>query len=164
MDRRKFIINSTVAGGALLLNNDALIAGISNKKLPKSGIIIGAGFSGLAAAYQLRKKGIAITILESRNRIGGRVFSHALNDASNQVIELGAEWVGDSHEVLKGLCKEFDLNLLDNRFETHLTYKGEYSKPADWHFSQAFEDFWNNKELIGADSPSYSKAQIRPVT
>ena len=54
MDRRKFIINSTVAGGALLLCNDALIAGISNKKLPKSVIIIGAGFSGLAAAYQLK--------------------------------------------------------------------------------------------------------------
>lgn len=57
------------------------------------------------------------------------------------MIELGAEWVGESHEILKGLCKEFDLNLLDNRFDTHLTYNGEYSKAADWHFSQAFEDF-----------------------
>ncbi len=160
MDRRKFIINSTVAGGALLLSNDALIAGISNKKLPKSVIIIGAGFSGLAAAYQLKKKGIAVTILESRNRIGGRVFSHALNDTSNQVIELGAEWVGESHEILKRLCKEFDLNLLDNRFDTHLTYKGEYSKPADWHFSQAFEDFWNNKELIWNSFTPASKKKL----
>ncbi|MFT3823778.1 MAG: flavin monoamine oxidase family protein [Chitinophagaceae bacterium] len=38
-------------------------------------IILGAGLSGLAAAYELRKLGYKCTILEARNRTGGRCWS-----------------------------------------------------------------------------------------
>ncbi|MFZ1749286.1 MAG: FAD-dependent oxidoreductase [Saprospiraceae bacterium] len=39
-------------------------------------IIIGAGLAGLAAGMKLKADGVHVTILESRNRIGGRVFSN----------------------------------------------------------------------------------------
>ena len=45
----------------------------------KSVIIIGAGFAGLAAAYKLKQRNIQCTVLESRPRIGGRVFSHQMD-------------------------------------------------------------------------------------
>ncbi len=39
-------------------------------------IIIGAGFSGLAAAYELSCVGYDVTVLEARDRVGGRVHLH----------------------------------------------------------------------------------------
>jgi monoamine oxidase len=41
----------------------------------KSVVILGAGIAGLTAGYELMKAGYAITIIEARNRIGGRVWS-----------------------------------------------------------------------------------------
>jgi len=61
-----------------------------------SAVIIGAGFSGLAAAYKLKTAGWDVTVLEARNRIGGRVFSHKFA-GTDLICELGAEWVGESH-------------------------------------------------------------------
>ena len=42
----------------------------------RSCIVIGAGLSGLAAAYALAKEGWKVTVLDARDRIGGRVFTH----------------------------------------------------------------------------------------
>src|ERR1700729_1658621 len=39
--------------------------------MPKSPVIIGAGISGLSAAYYLAKGGIRSTLLDSRPRVGG---------------------------------------------------------------------------------------------
>ncbi len=55
-------------------------------------IIIGAGASGLFAAYNLSKQNLTtdIIILEAESRIGGRVHTIPFND---HVIELGAQWI-----------------------------------------------------------------------
>ena len=55
-------------------------------------IILGAGVAGLAAAAELSRAGLAVTIIEARDRIGGRIFT--LRDpVSNAPIELGAEFI-----------------------------------------------------------------------
>jgi monoamine oxidase len=51
-------------------------------------IVVGAGASGIAAANKLSEKGINVTILEARNRIGGRV--HTDFDSFGYPIDLGA--------------------------------------------------------------------------
>src|SRR5579864_2954284 len=68
-------------------------------------IIIGAGMAGLAAARELGRAGLAISILEARERIGGRVFT--LHDpACNVPIELGAEFIhGRAREIWDPLEK-----------------------------------------------------------
>jgi phytoene dehydrogenase-like protein len=38
-------------------------------------IVIGAGAAGLAAAAELGRAGLSVTILEARDRIGGRMFT-----------------------------------------------------------------------------------------
>ena len=38
-------------------------------------IVIGAGIAGLAVARKLTTKGFQVTILEARNRIGGRIWT-----------------------------------------------------------------------------------------
>ncbi|HWZ57847.1 MAG TPA: NAD(P)/FAD-dependent oxidoreductase [Gemmatimonadaceae bacterium] len=55
-------------------------------------VVIGAGVAGLAAADALTAGGVSVTVLEARDRIGGRVFT--LRPPGVPVpIELGAEFV-----------------------------------------------------------------------
>lgn len=73
-------------------------------------IIIGAGAAGLAAARDLSHKGLRLTILEARDRLGGRIFT--LRDPLAPVpMELGAEFVhGEPAETL-AIVRASGLNL-----------------------------------------------------
>src|SRR5690606_22927450 len=161
MNRRKFIAGSAIAGAGLLAKPRAL-AGIvpPPKKRPSSVLVIGAGFSGLTAAWLLRQQGVKVTVLEARNRIGGRVYSFNPEHADGQVIELGAEWVGASHTSLIAMCETFGLTLLDNRFETHLTLGGSYSPAGEWSMSEAFENFWSRKTHVWESIPEAAKRTL----
>ncbi|MEZ4779399.1 MAG: NAD(P)/FAD-dependent oxidoreductase [Flavobacteriaceae bacterium] len=131
--RRKFIQQATVAAtGSILLPTPSFGSIFTPKET--SVIIIGAGFAGLAAAYKLKQRNINCIVLESRSRIGGRVFSHSID--SNLVIELGAEWVGNSHTRIQELCGELGLELQNNQFDTHLIYKGQYAPAGTWDYSE----------------------------
>jgi len=48
-------------------------------------LVIGAGVSGLNAAYELCSRGYSVTMLESRERTGGRVYTATIG---------GSAWVG----------------------------------------------------------------------
>ena len=45
-------------------------------------LIIGAGVTGLAAAYNLRHSDLDMTVLEARDRIGGRTLSIRTKDGA----------------------------------------------------------------------------------
>lgn len=135
--RRDFIKGSSIvfAGSLLKANQFQFLT------RPSSVVVIGAGFSGLAAAHQLKKKGLKVTVLEARNRIGGRVYSFDVPN-ENLVIELGAEWVGKSHERLIQMCDDFGLELFNNQFESHLLYKGKYYGKGQWKYSDEWDKKW----------------------
>jgi monoamine oxidase len=64
---------------------------------PREVIVVGAGLAGLAAAARLAETGRRVTVLEARDRLGGRVLT--LHDPGPLPLELGPEWVGDAGEV-----------------------------------------------------------------
>jgi monoamine oxidase len=55
-------------------------------------IVIGAGAAGLAAAAELGRAGLSVTILEARDRIGGRMFTQR-DPVCKVPIEFGAEFI-----------------------------------------------------------------------
>ena len=74
-------------------------------------IIIGAGLTGLTIAYLLQKKGIRATIIESRDRIGGRINTVATE--TNTDLELGATWFANGHIHLRSLLDEFNIGYFE---------------------------------------------------
>ena len=61
-------------------------------------LVVGAGIAGLSAAYHLEAAGIESTVLEARERIGGRVWTD--RDFADIPVEFGAELIhGRSPEV-----------------------------------------------------------------
>jgi monoamine oxidase len=74
-------------------------------------IIIGAGLAGLSAAYELTQAGHDVTVLEARNRPGGRV--HTLRDpfAEGLYAEVGATRVPDHHHFTLKYAQLFGLTL-----------------------------------------------------
>lgn len=52
-------------------------------------IVIGAGVSGMAAAAHLTKQGRRVLVLESRDRIGGRIYSQNIGSDGHKV-DIGA--------------------------------------------------------------------------
>jgi len=78
---------------------------------PRSVVVIGAGFAGLAAADALVSAGFAVTVLEARARVGGRVHSRRLSNGA--VVELGAEFVLPGYDVLRATATRLGLGLLE---------------------------------------------------
>ena len=69
----------------------------------RSIIIIGAGISGLSAGTKLVEAGARVTILEARNRVGGRILTEH-GKAGSVPIELGAEFIhGMAPEIIEPL-------------------------------------------------------------
>ncbi len=72
--------------------------------------MIGAGFAGLAAADALVAAGVEVTVIEARDRVGGRVYSRQL--ANGAVIEMGADFFEADHYALRGYAKRFGLTIV----------------------------------------------------
>ena len=79
---------------------------------PRSGrfVVVGAGAAGLMAARELARAGKAVTILEARDRCGGRI--HALASAQfGYPAEAGAEFVHGEAPVTRAVLRDARLAL-----------------------------------------------------
>jgi monoamine oxidase len=76
--------------------------------------IVGAGLAGLAAARELRAKGIEPVVLEARDRVGGRTLNEPLGDG--QVVEVGGQWIGPTQDRMAALARDVGVDT----FPTHV--------------------------------------------
>lgn len=86
-------------------------AAIITRAPAKKVIILGAGMSGLVAAYELTQLGHEVVILEARMRPGGRV--HTLHEPFSDGLyaEAGAARIPDNHDLTLKYVKAFELPL-----------------------------------------------------
>jgi monoamine oxidase len=105
LDRREFL--SAGAAAALALT----AAGRSLTRLTEPGrvLVVGAGLAGLAAAYELDRRGFDVTVLEARDRVGGRVLT--VRDPGGLHAEAGGEFVDTLHHEVRSYCERFGLPL-----------------------------------------------------
>jgi monoamine oxidase len=87
----------------------------------KSVVILGAGIAGLVSAYELQRAGYQVTVLEARNRIGGRVWTIRGGDAVAQFgmpmqraefdrglyFNAGAARIPTTHRAILGYARRF---------------------------------------------------------
>jgi monoamine oxidase len=72
-------------------------------------LIVGAGLAGLTAARRLAEAGagIEVTVLEARDRVGGR--TRGIEVAPGAWVDAGAAYLGDRHTELNALIAALDL-------------------------------------------------------
>lgn len=76
-------------------------------------VVVGGGFSGISAAYDLHKAGLKTVVLEARDRLGGRSRSQKLESGPG-VIELGATWINNvTQPAVFALTEKFGLEIIE---------------------------------------------------
>lgn len=84
-------------------------------------VVVGAGLAGLSAAERLTARGVAVTVIEARDRVGGR--THGIEVAPGSWVDAGAAYLGDRHTSLTALMAQLDVKATptgmfgDSRFE-----------------------------------------------
>lgn len=120
-------------------------------------LILGAGVAGLVAAYELRKAGYEVQVLETQNRPGGRAWSITRGDEytdtdgatqkcnfdEGQFFNLGAWRIPYYHKNILHYCKELGIALdpfIQLNFNSYLhSTNGFDGKPQ--RFRDVFTDF-----------------------
>ena len=120
-------------------------------------IVLGAGAAGLAAARRLVSQGLEVTILEGRERIGGRIWT----DRSLGIpVDLGASWIhGVRRNPVSNLASEWGVRTAKTDFDAIRLYDTEGTPLTDNEldeldelFERIFEDLQDAKRSAGDDA------------
>src|SRR3954471_23494588 len=111
---RRDVLKATLAASAgMLLSSSGCKTGSSGRnsssltrESQRRVIVVGGGFAGLAAAYELLSAGYRVHVYEARNRLGGRVLSMP-DVVSGKVVEGGGEFVGGNHPTWAAYKQQF---------------------------------------------------------
>lgn len=130
----------------------------------RSVVILGAGISGLVAAYELRQAGWNVTVLEARDRIGGRVWTVRGGDRIVQTgredqlcqfdqghyFNAGAARLPTAHHTILGYAR---------RFNVPIEVMVNSNRAARWDFGgRIFEDRVIRNGVRGRFAELLSKA------
>ena len=132
VSRREFLRASLLASSGMLLSSCGAPGWGRRPRMRV--VVIGGGFSGLACAFELRQAGFEVTVLESRNRVGGRVLSFG-DFVPGRNAEGGAELIGSNHPTWMTYADRFGLEMLDvsedEDYATPVRLRGQLLSDAD---------------------------------
>jgi monoamine oxidase len=172
--RRHFLQRLSAAGGAVAVYQGMQALGWVQEPKAYAGppglaavsrgprvVILGAGIAGLVSAYELRKAGYQVTVLEARARPGGRAFTvrrgTAIDELDSQqrvdwdedpelFFDAGAARLPGHHQGILGYARELNVRLevLSNQNRNALV-----------HNSRAFGGQPQRDQRVNADARGY---------
>lgn len=159
MERRKFL-KSTLAGIPIVLLAPSLLMSCKDDEPAepngKTVIVIGAGISGLAAANKLKQQGFTVIVVESQEKVGGRLRT---DRSLGVAFDEGASWIhGPNGNPITVLASQAGANTYftdDDNVEVYSTSGNMYS---DTDLTNAENDFENAKEDVinsGSDTQDF---------
>ena len=83
-------------------------------------IIVGAGLSGMIAARKVLEAGLTPLVLEADERVGGRILTQEA--IPGVPVELGAQWIGDTHQRMFRLAAELGVETYSQYDEGETSY------------------------------------------
>ena len=103
-------------------------------------MIVGAGIAGLATAFELRAIGFTdVIVLESRDRIGGRIWTSKIGDFP---IDLGASWIhGIDDNPIAKIAAENDITIATTNYDNEATHFQDAAM-SDQSKARVVEGFW----------------------
>lgn len=112
LDRRTFL-GALAAGAALPLAGQLPTPAQAEPtdRRRKCIAVLGAGLAGLAAAYQLTRRGYEVIVLEAQDRPGGRVQTVRDGFRRGGHAEMGAVRIFETHTYTQKYVREFGLTL-----------------------------------------------------
>lgn len=124
---RRLFMKLTAMLGLMTVSNAHAFSAAGERVL-----VIGAGAAGLSAARRLRQEGYEVTVLEARNRIGGRILTAF--DFAPYPVELGAEFIHGENVITWDLLEAFNLSALEVTEESTLYIHdgSRFEAEEDW--------------------------------
>lgn len=102
---RRGLIGTAIAGTAAMVGARTATEGPSQCSSNVDVVVIGAGFSGLAAARKLKRADKSFLVLEARDRVGGKVLNKSIGHG--EITEAGATYIGPTQNHMAYLALEY---------------------------------------------------------
>ncbi len=152
MSRRKFLqLMAGLAASSAIAPSPAAPA--------KRIVVVGAGIAGLAAAQTLRQQGHSVTVIEARDRLGGRLWTS--NRWQNMPVDLGASWIhGVQDNPLTALADQIQAIRFITRYDNTLTYNSTGTPLSHDETSQL--EHWQER-IDDALETAQSREQDQPI-
>ncbi len=120
-------------------------------------IVVGAGAAGLSAGSQLLRAGCTVTVLEGRDRIGGRAWT---DDVDGSQVDLGGSWFhGVNTHTLTPRAKELDVRLIPTNYENAVLFNSRGTQ-HNWSKLEKLYTFVYDSVLSKASKESMGVALI----
>lgn len=158
LKRRKFLWGLGLSALSFSLSQNTPIRANTTKR-PPSVLVLGAGLSGLYAALLLERAGVMVTVLEGRDRVGGRVQTL---DGLPGKPEAGAEVFSKKYSRLLKLAERYKVPLEPlpkPSPEVLFHVNGQSVLPKQWASSQANRLAKLEKQI---PPPALMKHYLRP--